>query len=286
MDYDEQHVAVPGGEIYSTRRFAEGPKAVILHMGPGLGVEMDFGLVEELDGVFETALPQQRGLGPSTLEGPRDLETHVADEIALLDHLGWERAWLIGHGWGGHLAMHLAVAHPERVAGFILLATLGAVPDGGVDALNHELVARLTAEERARLEGLLARQVEGDEDPRLPAEIYETLFPSYSPVHGNVRPPGKIRMEKPLTDRPDAMASVRAHFEAGTLARGLPTLQVPALLIHGDGDPMPRSATDDTAALIAASAVRIVEGTGHFPWVERRGEIRRLIVDFLAASGA
>lgn len=286
MDYDEQHVPVAGGELYSTRRFADGPPAVILHMGPGLGVEMDFGLVEELDGVLETALPQQRGLAPSTLAGPRDVETHVADEVALLDHLGWDRAWLVGHGWGGHLAMHLAVAHPERVAGLILLATLGAVPDGGVDALNRELVARLTPEERSRLETLLARQVEGDADPRLPEEIHETLWPSYSPVHGNVTPPGRIRTEKPLPGQPDTMASVRAHFEAGTLEQGLPALELPALLIHGEGDPMPLSATTDTAALLRGSEVRVVEGTGHFPWVERQGEIRRLIVDFLATTGA
>ncbi len=286
MDYDEQRVAVPGGQLYSTRRFAEGrPPAVILHMGPGLGVEMDFGLVEELDGVFETALPQQRGLAPSTLEGGRDIETHVADEIALLDHLGWDRAWLVGHGWGGHLAMHVAVAHPERVAGLVLLATLGAVPDGGVDALNRELVARLTADERARLEALLARRVEGDDDPRLAAEIHETLWPSYSPVHGNVRPPGRIRIEQPATDGSDAMASVRSHFEAGTLERGRPTLEVPALLIHGDGDPMPLTATTGTAALLRRSEVRVVEGTGHFPWVERRGEVRRLVGEFLAEQG-
>ena len=285
MDYDEQHVAVPGGELYSTRRFADGPPAVVLHMGPGMGAEMVIGVVEELDGVFETALPQQRGLSPSTLEGPRDVATHVADEIALLDHLGWERAWLIGHAWGGHLAMHVAVAHPERVSGLILLETLGALPDGGVDALNRELVARLTAGERTRLEELLARQVAGDDDPTLMREIHATLWPSYSPVHDNVRPPGTIRIEKPIRGEPDTMASVRAQFDAGTLERGLPGLDLPALLIHGDGDPMPFSATTETAALIRGATVRVVEGTGHFPWVERRGVVRQMVVDFLAASG-
>jgi pimeloyl-ACP methyl ester carboxylesterase len=286
MDYDEQRVAVRGGELYSTRRFAEGrPPAIVLHMGPGMGAEMVIGVVEELDGVFETALPQQRGLSPSTLAGPRDVETHVADEVALLDHLGWERAWLIGHAWGGHLAMHVAVAHPARVIGLILLETLGAVPDGGVDALNRELVARLTAGERARLEELLARQVAGDEDPTLMRELHGTLWPSYSPIHDNVRPPGTIRIEKPIPGEPDTMASVRAHFEAGTLERGLPDLDLPALLIHGEGDAMPLSSSTDTAALIRGSTVRIVEGTGHFPWVERRGVIRQTVTDFLAASG-
>ena len=223
MGYDIQHVAVTGGELFSTRRDGDGPPAVVLHMGPGLGAEMDIGIVEELDGVFETALPQQRGLSPSTLAGPRDVETHVADEIALLDHLGWEHAWFIGHGWGGHLAMHVAVAHPDRVSGLILFATLGAVPDGGLAALNENLVARLTAEERARLDALIERQVAGDEDPTLMREIYGTLWPSYSPSHGNVAAPGTIRIEQPIRDQADTMASVRAHFEAGTLETGSPS---------------------------------------------------------------
>src|SRR6188508_1779993 len=141
MAFETLAVAVPGGEIFATRRDGDRPPALVLHGGPGIGAEYMIGLVEELDGLFETALPQQRGLEPSTLEGPRDVETHVADMIAVLDHLGWDRAWLIGHSWGGHLGMHIAVAHPERAAGLITFETLGAVPDGGSPELVTNLVA-------------------------------------------------------------------------------------------------------------------------------------------------
>ncbi len=283
MGYDTLTAAVTGGELFATRRDGDGPPAVILHMGPGLGAEMVIGLLEELDGVCETALPQQRGLSPSTLEGPRDIETHVADEIALLDRLGWERAWFVGHAWGGHLAMHVAVAHPERVSGLILVETLGAVPDGGMAAMTQAMVDRLTVEERATLDALLERQVSGDEDPDLMRAIFGTLWPSYSPIHGNVVAPGYIRMEKPIPGQPDTLASVRAHFEAGTLERALPGLDVPALLIHADGDVMSLSATTDTAALIRGSTMRIVGGAGHFPWVERKGVIREMVVELLAS---
>src|SRR4249920_3767830 len=171
MGYDKLTVAVPGGEIFATRRDGDGPPALVLHGGPGMGAENVMGLVEELDGLFETALPQQRGLTPSTLEGPRDVETHVADMIAVLDHLGWDRAWLIGHSWGGHLAMHIAVAHPERVAGIVAIDTLGAVPDGGGGALVPTMVSRLTPDERAVLDGLIAQQAAGSDDPMLESRI-------------------------------------------------------------------------------------------------------------------
>ena len=199
-----------------------GPAAIYLHGGPGIGAEHLMGLVEEVDGLFNGVLPQQRGLSPSTLEGPRDIETHVADEIALLDQLGWERAWLIGHAWGGHLAMHIAVAHPERVTGLILIETLGAIPDGGSNELVANLVARLTPEERTALDELMARQAAGDDDPVLMHKIFMTLWPSYSYIHGNVLPPGSLRLEIPIPGEETTMESVAAHFEAGTLERGLP----------------------------------------------------------------
>jgi len=277
MGYDKLDVPVTNGTLFTTVRDSPGPEAVILHGGPGMGAEMVIGLVEEYDPVFRTALPQQRGLDPSTLEGPRDVETHVADEIAMLDALGWERAWFIGHSWGGHLAMHVAVAHPERVAGLILIEPLGAVPDGGAAALSQVLVDRLTADEREQLDELLRLQAEPEPKPGLMSVVMATLWPSYSPVHGNVVPPGKIRIEDPLPDgEPDTMASVRAHFDAGTLERGLPSLRVPTLFVHGAGSPMPLSATTETAALIPGARVEIIEGVGHFPWIERKGYVREL----------
>ena len=281
MGFERLTVAVPGGEIFATRR-GSGPAALYLHGGPGIGAEHLMGLVEEVDGLFNGVLPQQRGLSPSTLEGPRDVETHVADEIAVLDQLGWERAWLIGHAWGGHLAMHIAVAHPERVTGLILIETLGALPDGGSNELVANMVARLTPDERAALDELMAKQAAGEEDPVFMHKVLMTLWPSYSYIHGNVLPPGSLRLEIPIPGERTTMESVAAHFEAGTLERGLPTLDVPVLLIHGAGDPLPLSATTDTAALIRGARVEIVEEAGYFPWLERPGYFRTIIETFLA----
>ena len=280
MEFEHLTVDVPGGRIFATRRGA-GPAALLLHGGPGIGAEYLVGLVEELDGLINGVLPQQRGLEPSTLDGPRDVETHVADMIAVLDGLGWDRAWLIGHAWGGHLAMHIAVAHPERVTGLILFETLGAIPDGGSAELVVNMVARLTPDERAKLDALVARQEAGDDDPTLMGQLYMTLWPSYSFIHGNVLPFTSLRLEIPLDGEPTTIDSVTAHFAAGTLEKGLPGLDLPALLIHGAGDPMPPSATTDTAALIPGSRVEVVQRAGHYPWLERAGEIRRIVAAFL-----
>ncbi len=280
MDYDVINVPVPGGELFATRR-GSGPRAVMLHGGPGMGAEIMIGLLEELDWLFDMALPQQRGLGPSTLEGPRDVETHIADEIALLDHLGWDRAWLIGHSWGGHLAMHIAVAHPERVAGIVTIETLGALPDGGGGALVPTMIGRLTPEERAGLDGVVARQGADGDDPSIESDIMAAIWPAYFHDHSTAPRSPIFRLEVPLPDQPGTMASVIEHFEKGTLERGLPSFTGPAMLIHGDDDPLPSSASTDTAALIPGARLEIIADCGHFPWIERKGVVRELVESFI-----
>jgi proline iminopeptidase len=266
---------VPGGVIFAMKR-GSGPRALLLHGGPGLGAESILGLLDELMDTVEGVVAQQRGLEPSVVTGPRDVETHVADEIALLDFLGWDKAWLIGHDWGGHLAMHIAVAHPDRVAGLVLIGTLGAVPDGGSGALVENLVARLTAEERSRLDPLVARQGGGDQDPALWGNIMAILWPSYYHDH-SMRPVELPRIEAPLAGEAGTVASIAQHFDDATLVRGLPSYEGPALLIHGDDDPLPSSVAVETAALIRGARVEIVDRCGHYPWLERPGVVRAAV---------
>jgi pimeloyl-ACP methyl ester carboxylesterase len=77
------------------------------------------------------------------------------------------------------------------------------------------------------------------------------------------------------------MASIAEHSEAGTLVRGLPAVppEIPVLFLHGAASPMPLRASTDTAALIPHARVEVVEGAGHFIWLERPGAVRDAVRD-------
>ena len=75
----------------------------------------------------------------------------------------------------------------------------------------------------------------------------------------------------------ETWASVRAHFEAGTLEGGLPRLELPAIFIHGALDPIPADETERSAALVRGARLHVLEGIGHFPWLEKPGSIVRLL---------
>jgi lipase len=73
--------------------------------------------------------PDLRGRARSlALPGPYGLDAHVADLLAVLDHAGVETALLVGHSMGAYVAAAIAAAHPERVAGVVLLDGGLAVP--------------------------------------------------------------------------------------------------------------------------------------------------------------
>lgn len=276
----EFHAPVPGGEIVGWVR-GDGPPVLLLHGGPGLSDYLS-DLAAELSPVVTVARYQQRGLAPSVVEGDRTVEGHVADAVAVMDALGWDRAWVIGHSWGGHLAMHLGVAHPERLLGMVAFDALGAMPDGGAESLGTNLMRDLTDAERTWIEAYSAREEAGGGTAEESLEALRILWPHYYGNLASALPMPELRMD--LEGQLMTWSSVMEHFEAGTLEQGLPRLRMPVLVLHGASSPIPASEAERTAALIPGVVLRILPGIGHFAWIEEPGSVRRELESLLAAA--
>ena len=69
-----------------------------------------------------TVAPDQRGHGQTT-QAPSgyDWQTLAADAIRVLDHLGLERAAVLGHSWGGNVAINVAAKFPDRVSKLVMI---------------------------------------------------------------------------------------------------------------------------------------------------------------------
>ncbi|HET7521166.1 MAG TPA: alpha/beta hydrolase, partial [Candidatus Limnocylindria bacterium] len=224
---------------------------------------------------------QQRGLAPSVVDGPKTVDAHVADAVAVLDALGWGRAWIVGHSWGGHLAMHLAVAHPERVLGLVVLDALGAVDDGGTAALGPNLTATLSDEDRARVEELDARDDRGEATEAERLEMMRLLWPYYFGDPAAATPMPAFRF---LSSGSETWQSIRDHFARRTLERGLPSLDVPVLITHGEQSPIPLVEAERTAVLMPGARLVVHPRRGHWPWLEEPGFVRRVVAEMLSSQ--
>ncbi len=69
----------------------------------------------------QVAAMDMRGFGDSGWAKDYSVPAFARDLIALLDHLGWSRAILIGHSMGGRSCVYCAAEYPDRVAGLILV---------------------------------------------------------------------------------------------------------------------------------------------------------------------
>ena len=81
------------------------------------------GVAAELASNREVVAMDMRGFGDSTWSPSRDyaVSTMAGDIVALLDHLGWERAILVGHSMGGRNCAYCAARNAARVAGLVLV---------------------------------------------------------------------------------------------------------------------------------------------------------------------
>ena len=81
-----------------------------------------------------------RGHGRSTWDGPWTVERHVADLLETLDAEGVERVEVIGHSYGGMIALHLLATAPERVTRLALLDPAIELPGAWLPKLADEMI--------------------------------------------------------------------------------------------------------------------------------------------------
>jgi proline iminopeptidase len=256
---------VPGGSLGGWVR-GDGPPVLLLHGGPGMSYEYLDGLADAIGPGYRIAAYQQRGLAPSTVEGPFDVACAVADALAVLDALGWDRAVVVGHSWGGHLLLHLAVAAPERLSAALAIEPLGAVGDGGKASFEAEMTARTPEPDRARALELEERLTRGEGTQEEAGESMRLVWPAYFASRADTMPYPSPRFSLP------ANAGLWESLSAGlpALEAALPTVTVRFGFLAGAASPMPPElATAATARAVPGAWVDIVDGAGHFPWHER-----------------
>jgi pimeloyl-ACP methyl ester carboxylesterase len=258
------------GPLIAGRRAGGGPPVLLLHGGPGMGFDYLRDLADELAEENDVAWYQQRGQDPSAEEGPYTVAADVGDARRVLDALGGERAYVVGHSWGGHLALHVAEAMPERLLGVLAVDPLGSVGDGRWPEFDEEIFRRTPESTRARAREIDELSMAGEADNELALEGMRLVWPAYYADPESAPPMPELRLSSERSG--EMVASILEELPA--LEAGLPQIRVPVGFVHGSRSPMPLAASTDAAERISGAWVEVVEGAGHFTWVEAPGAVR------------
>ena len=113
-------------------------------------------LADELVTGYRVAWYQQRGIWPSTESGPHGVDQHVQDVEAVLDHLGWDAALVVGHSWGGFLVVAVAAQAGARMRAAMAVDPLGTVDSTTWPRFQENLKNAVRPEDTTRFEELQA----------------------------------------------------------------------------------------------------------------------------------
>jgi len=245
--------ALPGG-LLGARHGAAPARVVALHGWRRTGADFD----RVLTGL-DAAAPDLPGFGASPApDGPWG----SADYATALLPLCQEGApvVLVGHSFGGRVAVMLASAHPDVVAALVLTGTPLWRPGGAASPrppLGYRAVRGLH-----RLGLISERQME-ERRRRSGSEDYRAAT-------------GVVR---------DVLVRAISETNDGTYRRALVDVRCPIELVWGEHDTAaPPAVAEEAAGAIRGARLTIVPGVGHLTPTEAPGELRAAIEGMLGGS--
>lgn len=287
----EEEVAVPTAEGYidaaeGVRLFyrivGEAPDTVIvIHGGPGFSMEYFADDLEPLAQQHTLVFYDQRGAGRSSLVSDSillDAERFAEDLEAVRRHFGLQHLTLLGHSWGaGVVALYLD-RYPEHVGRLLIV---GGIPlrQGDLSQAFEDLLVSRESSERLRLQERREVWRANPGDAEACRAFYEVWFlPFYGDISAADRSKGDF-CAGPAEALENKVRSVD-RFTMASLGEwdwrpAVEAVTAPALIIHGTLDVLPVEGARQWAAGLPDARLLLLEGIGHFPYLERGYPIRR-----------
>jgi pimeloyl-ACP methyl ester carboxylesterase len=266
---------------------ANRPKCLLLHGNPGCLLDWEH-LVPRVSTVADIAAIDMPGFGKSrrARSNPESLSLdRLADQAILTaDALGWsDPVFLFGHSHGGGVAQAAAARYPDRVAGLVLIGTLGAPGHG-----SYRLLSLPGAPALARVAGkMFCSQRLG---PLNRTILQSVLFNLFSP---EAVPSRKLDSELALlASHPEILVSM-VHASLGYPCAQLfdcaPDIRCPALFLHGREDAVvpARCARAIHERIVNAggkSQFHLLPGAGHMLIDYQATDLATLILRWLATG--
>jgi lipase len=247
----------------------DAPPVVCLHGVQAHGRRFRRLAEERLAQRFRVLAPDLRGHGRSAWEPPWTLAQHVEDILESLEAAGVERATVVGHSFGGRLALELtAVGVVDR--SILLDPAVWVPPPIALERAERELRDRsFEIEDEARAE-------RASLSPLAPAELIDEEFREHL-VRGE---DGRLRF------RYSQPAVIAAYGELAHRPPGWELLQVPTLLVVGaETDVVPPVVVDALRSELGELEVVTVPGRHVVLW-DAYDETADAVQRFLEDSGA
>ena len=290
----ESRIRVNGASLYA-RVVGEGRPVIVLHGGPDFDHAYLLPELDRLQDAFRLIYYDQRGRGRSA-DGVRaedvTLESDVEDIERVRQHFGLDAPVLLGHSWGTVLALEYALRHPTRVSQLVLM---NPAPASAADlALLRKSYLEKLGADMDRQRQILSGDAYQAGDPEAvtaryrihfkPAltrpEDYEKLMVRMKAAFFSQGSAGILKA-RAVEDRLMRDSWQVASYDLMPMLRGL---RIPTLVLAGENDFIPVEVSEHIVRAIPGAKLVVIEGCGHFAYLECAGEVRKALSDFLPSS--
>ena len=255
---ERQSIKLAHGRV-AWREAGDGPALVLLHGLNGNAASW-VRQYEALAGRFRVVGWDAPGYGGSDPHPEPGTDSYADAVAALLDALGIERCFLLGHSMGGLIAPNVAHRHPGRVERLVLSGTRVGYSGASAEGLAQRVrdFESLSAEEfgRSRARTMVSAKA--------PAHIHDAV----AAVAAEVRREGYA-------------AGIALLGEADN-REVLASLKIPILAIGGGDDTIaPPTCLDEIKATAPGARVERIDGVAHAAYIEAPERYNALLVEFL-----
>jgi proline iminopeptidase len=206
------------------------------------------------------------------------IEHDAGDVGAIREALGIARWDLLGHSWGGGIALLAAERDPGGTRSVVAVCPVGAT-SAWMTALDAAAAARLGPAQRALLDRHPPSSL-GSDDPNVQSAHARAIYPAWfaDPELAAMFSPPRATS---VTGSAIAARLRRAGYDWRALLSALP---VPVLVIHAERDLLPSESTRELVHTLGSSArLIVVPDSGHMPFWEAPERFFALIDSFLSA---
>lgn len=268
------------------RAAGSGTPVVFLSGGPGFDVDYMIPVADFVPASYRRVFYEQRGTGRSRLDTVTEQNMtlrHVVEDLeALRVHLERERLFLVGHSWGGMLAMAYAAAYPDKVDRMILIGPGGPTLEF-TSWFNDNIRMRLRPEDLEAQRKWSEAPQRGVDPDKAGLENMKAISPGYF-----------FERDKGLafaSQLPDGVYKAQVNrllfadmTRSYDLRPNLRKVTRPVLIVQGHQDPIGDKTAEDIHASITSSVLQYINQCGHFPWIEQPEQFRRIMSEFFATA--
>ena len=278
---DEGYKTINGSEVYF-KTMGQGEPMIVIHGGPVLDHSYFLPQFEELAKDYQLIFYDQRVCGRSSIDvdsTTMSLAGFVEDIELLRQGLELDNIHLLGHSWGGLLAMKYAIEYPQHLNSLILSNSMPA-SEGQWQEEEQELAQRMTTQDSISRAEIIGSQ-EMKENPS--AAIQKLMLLSFKPQFHNPELLDQLSLSIPkdFQERGKAFQPLGKDLASFDLYPALSKLEIPTLVIYGDYEPAAKLSGKRLSEIIPKSQFLVIENCGHFPFVEQPNAFFNGIKNFI-----